>query len=71
MAKACSSELRERVIEAVEMGASRREAAELYDGSASSAIKWAQRRRETGRATAKPHGGAFLRWTSSVRRFWW
>jgi transposase len=58
MAKACSSELRERVIEAVQMGASRREAAELYDVSASSAIKWVQRRRETGRATAKPHGGS-------------
>ena len=58
MAKACSSELRERVIEAVEMGASRREAAELYDVSASSAIKWVQRWRETGSATAKPRGGS-------------
>jgi hypothetical protein len=29
MPKTCSSELRERIIEAVEMGASRREAAEL------------------------------------------
>ena len=58
MAKACSSELRERVIEAVEMGASRREAAELYDLSASSAIKWVQRWRETGSATAKPRGGS-------------
>jgi len=58
MAKACSSELRERVIEAVEMGASRREAAELYDVSASSAIKWVQRWRETGSASAKPRGGS-------------
>ena len=56
MAKACSSELRERVIEAVEMGASRREAAELYDVSASSAIKWVERWREAGSATAKPRG---------------
>src|SRR5215472_16869134 len=39
MAKTCSGELRERIIEAVEMGASRREAAELYEVSASSAIK--------------------------------
>ena len=58
MAKACSSELRERIIEALEMGASRREAAELYDVSASSAIKWVQRWRETGSATARPRGGS-------------
>ena len=57
MAKTCSGELRERIIEAVEMGASRREAAELYEVSASSAIKWAQRWRETGSAAAKPRGG--------------
>ena len=57
MAKTCSGELRERIIEAVEMGASRREAAELYEVSASSAIKWVQRWRETGSAAAKPRGG--------------
>jgi transposase len=58
MAKACSGELRERVIEAVEMGASRREAAELFDVSVSSAIKWLQRWRDSGSATAKPRGGS-------------
>ena len=58
MAKACSNELRERVIEAVEMGASRREAAEIYDVSASSAVKWVQRWRDTGNAGAKPRGGS-------------
>jgi transposase len=58
MAKSCSSELRERIIEAVEMGSSRREAAELYDVSASSAIKWVQRWRETGSVAAKPRGGS-------------
>jgi transposase len=58
MPKACSGELRERVIEAVEMGASRREAGELYDVSASSAVKWLQRWRETGSAAAKPRGGS-------------
>jgi transposase len=58
MPKACSSELRERVIEAVEMGASRREAADLYDVSASSAVKWVQRWRETGSAAAKQRGGS-------------
>jgi transposase len=58
MAKACSGELRKRVIEAVEMGASRREAAELFDVSVSSAIKWLQRWRDSGSATAKPRGGS-------------
>ena len=58
MAKTCSSELRERIIEAVEMGASPQEAAELYEVSASSAIKWVQRWRETGSAAAKPRGGS-------------
>jgi transposase-like protein len=52
MAKACSGELRERVIEAVEMGASRREAAELFEVSVSSAIKWLQRWRDSGSAAA-------------------
>jgi transposase len=58
MAKACSNELRERVIEAVEMGASRREAADLFDVSVSSAVKWVQRWRETGIAAAKRRGGS-------------
>ena len=40
MPKACSLDLRERVIEAVEGGASRREAAERFEVSASSAVKW-------------------------------
>ncbi len=39
MPKPCSQDLRERVLEAVEAGASRREAAEYYEISASSAIK--------------------------------
>jgi hypothetical protein len=37
--KACFGELRGRVIKAVETGASRREAAERFDASASSAVK--------------------------------
>ena len=58
MPKPCSLELRERVVEAVESGASRREAAEWFDVSPSSAIKWMQRRRETGSIAAKPSGGS-------------
>ena len=60
MPKPCSLELRERVVEAVESGASRREAAEWFDVSPSSAIKWMQRRRETGSIAAKPSGGSIL-----------
>jgi transposase len=57
MPKARSNELRERVIKAVEMGASRREAAERFDVSASSAVKWLQRWRDSRSAAAKPRGG--------------
>jgi transposase len=57
MPKARSVELRERVIKAVEMGASRREAAERFDVSASSAVKWLQRWRDSRSAAAKPRGG--------------
>ena len=58
MPKPCSLELRERVVDAVKSGASRREAAEWFDVSASSAIKWMQRRRATGSITPKPSGGS-------------
>jgi transposase len=53
MAKAYSQDLRERVIVAVGRGASRRAAAAQFCISASSAIKWDQRFRETGSALAK------------------
>jgi transposase len=42
----------------VESGASRREAAERFEVSASSAIKWMQRWHETGSVAAKPSGGS-------------
>ena len=46
------------VVDAVELGASRREAAEWFDVSASSAIKWMQRRQATGSIAPKPSGGS-------------
>lgn len=52
MPKPCSLELRERVVDAVESGASRREAADWFEVSPSSAIKWMQRRQATTRLTA-------------------
>ena len=59
MAKAYSGDLRERVIEAVEVGgASRREAAERFGISASSAVKWLQRWNDSRSAASKPCGGS-------------
>ena len=59
MPRSYSGDLRERVIEAVTMeGVSRREAAERYDISASSAIRWVQRWDESGSSAPKPRGGS-------------
>jgi transposase len=58
MPRSYSCDLRERVIEAVETGASRREAAERFEVSVSSAVKWLQRWRERRIAAAKPRGGS-------------
>jgi len=58
MPKACSSDLRERVIEAVEEGASRREAADRFGISISSAVKWLQWWQREGRCAPKPRGGS-------------
>ena len=57
MPKPCSQDLRVRLIEAVEAGASRREAAESLVVSASSAVRWMQRWCATGSVAAKPSGG--------------
>src|ERR1700737_5095455 len=51
-------ELRTRVIDFVEEGASRREAAERFDVSVSSAIRWVQRFRENGTSDPMPRGGS-------------
>jgi transposase len=58
MPKPYSDDLRERVIESVVAGASRREAAESFSLSASSAVRWLQRWRDTGSARAKLSGGS-------------
>jgi transposase len=57
MPRAYSEDLRIRVIRAVEGGASSRGAADLFDVSASSAIKWMRRFRETGSVAAKSERG--------------
>ena len=58
MPKPYSSDLRERVIEAVAAGSSRRAAAARFSISVSSAIKWMQRWRGTGSVAARPSGGS-------------
>jgi transposase len=57
MPKPYSQELRERVIRAVEAGASCHEAAAIFEVSPSSAIKWVARWRRTGSLAAKLMGG--------------
>jgi transposase len=51
-------DLRERVIEAIAAGASRRETAEQFGLSASVVIIWAQRYHATGNIAPKPTGGS-------------
>jgi transposase len=58
MPKSYSGDVRERVIGNVEMGASRREAAEHIGVSASSAVRWLQRWDESRSAAPKPRGGS-------------
>src|SRR5256885_16430635 len=58
MPKSCSCDLRERVIEMVEAGASRHEAAEHFGVSVSSVVKWMQRWNESRSAAPKPRGGS-------------
>jgi transposase len=58
MPKPYSGDLRARVIEDIETGASRREAAERYGISPSVVVIWAQRFEETGSVAAKPSGGS-------------
>ena len=58
MPKPYSDDLRGRVIEEVETGASRREAAERYGISPSVVVIWVQRFEATGSVAAKPSGGS-------------
>jgi transposase len=57
MAKAHSLDLRQRVVRAVEAGASRRQAAARFEVGISSAIRWVSQSRETGDIAPKPRGG--------------
>ena len=57
MPSALSVDLRERVVAAIEQGASRRQAAKRFGVSAASAIRWHERFAQEGRIASKPQGG--------------
>ena len=57
MPRPLSLDLRERIVEAVEAGSSRREAAERFEVSVSCAIKLLQRWERTGSVAPAPMGG--------------
>jgi transposase len=57
MARCLSEDLRVRAIEAVEAGASRRQAAARFGVSVSSVIRWVAAFRHEGRTAALPQGG--------------
>jgi transposase len=57
MPRPLSLDLRERIVEAVETGSSRREAAEQFEVSVSCAIKLVQRWERTGSVAPAPMGG--------------
>lgn len=61
MPKSYSGDLRERVIDAVESGASRHEAAERFEVSVSSSVRWLQVWRRERRAAPKRRGGSVSR----------
>jgi transposase len=57
MSKALSIDLRVRVVGAVESGASRRQAAERFGVSPSSAVRWKKLESDTGSVVPKALGG--------------
>src|SRR6267143_181047 len=57
MPRPYSQDLRDRVVRAVEAGASCHEAAAAFEVGISLAIRWVARFRRTGSAAAKPMGG--------------
>jgi transposase len=58
MGRPYSLDLRQRVVGAVHSGMSCEEAAQHYEVSESSAIRWVRRERETGSPAAFPMGGS-------------
>ena len=67
MVKPYSEDLRIRVVGRVEAGHPVREVAETFGVSASSVVKWSQRKRETGSVAAKPMGSRQARSLAAER----
>ena len=67
MPSALSSDLRSRIVVAIEAGASRREAARRFEVSPASAVRWHETFVREGRTQAKPMGGD----QGTVRNFVW
>lgn len=57
MARPYSLDLRERVVGAIAGGLSRREAAEVFGVSPSTAVKWMRRQQDSGSVAARGMGG--------------
>jgi transposase len=62
--KTLSLDLRERVVGAVAIGMSRRQAAERFGVSPASAVRWCRREKETGSPAAQKRGGD--RWSTRI-----
>jgi hypothetical protein len=75
MSKPRSLDLRERVVASVEAGASRYEAAERFEVSGSSAIRWVQRYVRFGSAAARAEAERTIEhWNRAIRMdrdVWW
>lgn len=69
MTRACSLDLRERVVSAFLSGEPCRSVAIRFDVSVSSVVKWSQRHRETGSAAAYRVGG-HRPWLLEPERGW-
>jgi transposase len=70
MPAAYSYDLRERVVDAVERGSSRRRAAVVFKVSAATVIRWTKRLAETGSFAASPTGGDHKSKAMEVHKDW-
>ena len=70
MPAAYSYDLRERVVDAVERGSSRRHAAVVFKVSAATVVRWTKRLAETGSFAAAPTGGDFKSKAVEVHKEW-
>ena len=70
MPAAYSYDLRERVVDAVGRGSSRRRAAAVFKVSAATVVRWTKRLAETGSFAASPTGGDHKSNAVEVHRNW-